>query len=65
MIIDVHTHIGDFRIPTDMDRKPMTPEALIRRLDEEGIDKAVLLPIGVSPESTSFPFLFSDPPDVI
>jgi len=58
MIIDVHTHVGDLRGPDSMKRKPVSWSSLLQRLDEEGIDKAVLLPIGCSPESISFPSLF-------
>lgn len=65
MIIDFHTHVGDHRSPESMDRLPVTWERLLRRLDEEGIDKAVLLPSGASPESLKAPFLFSEQPDVI
>jgi predicted TIM-barrel fold metal-dependent hydrolase len=58
MIIDFHTHVGDHRTPERMDRLPVTWEGLIERLDEEGIDKAVVLPSGVSPESIKAPSLF-------
>lgn len=57
MIIDFHTHVGDLRRPEDTHRLPVTWEELIGRLDEEGIDKAVLLPLGVSPESLQGPQL--------
>jgi predicted TIM-barrel fold metal-dependent hydrolase len=65
MIIDFHTHVGDHRTPERMDRLPVTWEGLIERLDEEGIDKAVVLPSGVSPESLKAPFLFSAQVDII
>jgi predicted TIM-barrel fold metal-dependent hydrolase len=65
MIIDFHTHVGDHRAPERMDRLPVTWENLIGRLDEEGIDKAVVLPSGVSPESLKAPFLFSQQVDII
>jgi predicted TIM-barrel fold metal-dependent hydrolase len=58
LIIDFHTHVGDHRTPERMDRLPVTWEGLIERLDEEGIDKAVVLPSGVSPESIKAPSLF-------
>jgi predicted TIM-barrel fold metal-dependent hydrolase len=48
-----------------MDRIPVTWETLLRRLDRQGIDRAVLLPLGVSPESTQAPFLFAPRPDVV
>lgn len=59
MIIDFHTHVGDHRTPERMDRLPVTWEGLIERLDQEGIDKAVVLPSGVSPESIKAPSLFA------
>jgi predicted TIM-barrel fold metal-dependent hydrolase len=65
MIIDFHTHVGDHRTPEGMDRLPITWEGLIERLDEEGIDKAVVLPSGVSPESLKAPFLFSPQVDIL
>ena len=65
MIIDIHTHIGDLRAPNQMDRKPVTTEDLIHRLDDEGIDKAIVLPLGASPESTNGPFWFTEQPDVV
>lgn len=55
MIIDFHTHVGDLRRPGETQHRPVTWEELIARLDEEGIDKAVLLPLGVSPESLQGP----------
>ncbi len=57
-MIDFHTHIGDLRRPDQLDRLPVTVEGLLRRLDEEGIERAVVLPLGLSPESTQGPFLF-------
>ena len=65
MIIDFHTHVGDHRTPERMERLPVTWKGLIERLDEEGIDKAVVLPSGVSPESMKAPFLFSPQVDII
>lgn len=65
MVIDFHAHVGDFRTPDRMDRIPLTWENLLRRLDREHIDKAVVLPLGVSPESTQAPFLFAPNPDII
>jgi len=65
MIIDFHTHVGDLRTPERMDRLPVTWEGLIERMNEEGIDKAVVLPLGVSPESLNGPFLFSPQVDII
>ena len=65
MIIDFHAHVGDFRTPDRMDRIPVTWDNLLRRLDRQGIDKAVVLPLGVSPESAQGPFLFAPNPDVV
>lgn len=65
MIVDFHTHFGDLRSPRAMERAPVRMERLIGRLDEEGIDWAVLLPTGASPESTRGPSLFSEHPDVV
>lgn len=65
MIIDMHTHIGDLRALSNMHRKPILIEDLIARLDEEGIDKAVLLPWPASPEGLQFPGLFQPQPDVL
>lgn len=51
MIIDMHAHIGDFRLSPDEPREPLTWENLLARLDEEGIDLAVVLPVyNASPE---------------
>lgn len=65
MIIDMHTHIGDLRSPGMLDRTPLTPENLIARLDDEGIDKAVVLPWPACPEAVVFPGLFDPQPDII
>ncbi len=65
MIIDFHTHVGDLRSPEKMDRSPVTWENLIERLDDEHIDRAVLLPLCITPESLQAPFLFSPQPDII
>lgn len=65
MIIDVHTHIGDLRALSNMGRKPITIDDLVARLDDEGIDKAVLLPWPASPEGLQFPGLFQPQPDML
>ena len=65
MIIDFHTHVGDLRTSERMDRLPVTWEGLIERLDEEGIDKAVVLPIMASPESMKGPALFQPQGDLL
>jgi uncharacterized protein len=65
MIIDMHTHVGDLRTPTTMDRTPITFESLIARLDDEGIDKAVLLPMGVNAEGVFFGSIFDRWPDTV
>jgi predicted TIM-barrel fold metal-dependent hydrolase len=51
MIIDFHIHVGDLRTAGDTERLPVTWENLIQRLDDEGIDKAVLLPLYTTPEN--------------
>ncbi len=65
MIIDFHTHVADLRLPDEMDRKPVTIKDLIQRLDEEGIDRAVLMPVNVSPEICQAPLFFSPKSDII
>lgn len=65
MIIDMHAHIGDLRQPASMHRKPVTIEDLIRRLDNEGISAAVLLPWPASPEGLQLPGLFQPQPDIL
>ncbi len=65
MIIDFHTHAVDLRLPDEMDRKPVTLKNLIKRMDEEGIDKAVLMPVNVSPEICQAPLFFSPGSDIL
>ena len=65
MIIDMHAHLGDHRTPANMHRQPITIEDLIARLDEQGIDWAVLLPWPPSPEGAQFPWLFQPQPDIV
>jgi len=61
MIIDAHAHVGDFRWSPADTRLPLTWDGLIRRLDDEGIDKAVLLPVyNASPELFPWGFLESE-----
>lgn len=62
MIIDMHTHVTD--LSHRQERESVTFENLIARLDDEGIDQAVLLPI-VSPETHKFPSLFIPQPDPV
>lgn len=60
MIIDFHAHVGDLRAPDTLATLlPLSGEDLVRRLDQEGIDRAVVLPMPPSPESLHFPALFS------
>lgn len=54
-MIDVHTHIGT----TWNGDAELTPEALLKWMDEHQIEKSVLLPL-VSPESSSF-LLLTEP----
>ena len=65
MIIDMHGHIGDLRTPNNLDRVPVTVENLIARLDDEGIDKAAVLPWPACPEAVEFPGLFSSEGDIV
>jgi hypothetical protein len=65
MIIDFHTHVGDLRPAGREDLLPVSWESLIRRLDEQGIDRAVFLPLGVSPEMLQGPFLFASQTDLM
>ncbi|MFA6716208.1 MAG: amidohydrolase family protein [Victivallales bacterium] len=56
MIIDIHAHITYGRFPefsTLLGRKPFTADILLKRMDMEGIDKSVLLPL-ISPECLDF-----------
>jgi len=64
-IIDMHAHLGDMRSPKLMHRIPLTVENLVQRLDEEGIDKAVVLPWPPCPEAVEFASLFSTEPDIV
>ncbi|MGI6206565.1 MAG: amidohydrolase family protein [Anaerolineae bacterium] len=55
MIIDVHAHVGDWRRTKDDSRVPMTWDLLLWRLDDEGLDRAVVLPaFGASPEGALY-----------
>ena len=65
MIIDSHTHVADLRFPDEIDREPVTFENLIQRMDEEGIDKAVVLPLNGSPEIIHAPLFFSKNSDIL
>ncbi|MGQ9540210.1 MAG: amidohydrolase family protein [Armatimonadota bacterium] len=65
MIIDMHTHVGDLRALSNMGRKPIVIDDLMARLDDEGIDKAVLLPWPASPEGLQFPGVFQPQPDIV
>lgn len=53
--IDVHTHIGT----TWNGNRELTPEGLLRWMDEHDVEKSVLLPL-TSPESSSF-LLLTEP----
>lgn len=64
MIIDFHTHVGDLRSPDEMNRIPVSFNNLINRLDDERIEKAVLLPVSVSPEIMQASLFFSNYSDI-
>ena len=56
MIIDVHTHITYHRFPEfvqKLNRKEFTAEILLKRMDMEGINKSVVLPL-TNPENTDY-----------
>ena len=57
MLIDIHTHITYNAFPelarTFLGRAPFTADVLLRRMDLEGIDRSVLLPLN-SPENMDF-----------
>ena len=57
MIIDIHTHIGRGAIK---DEPAVDEKELLKRMDELGIEKAVLLPRGISPECSFFHFTTED-----
>ncbi len=65
MIIDCHTHLGDLRRADALGRLPVTADSLLERLDEEGIDRAIVLPLWPNPEGIHFPYLFSEQPDML
>jgi len=51
MIIDMHLHIGNLNMRPEDNREPLTWENQLQRLDDEGIDLAVMLPVyNASPE---------------
>jgi len=52
MLIDIHTHV----INSWDEKKPFTPGALVKTMKRLGIDRFVLLPVGVSPETRYFYF---------
>jgi predicted TIM-barrel fold metal-dependent hydrolase len=56
MIIDIHTHITYENFPEFgrlLNRAPFTADILLKRMDMEGIDKSVLLPL-VHPECLDY-----------
>jgi len=65
LIIDFHTHVFDLRGPGDKEKRPVTWNDLIERLDEEGIERAVVLPLGISPEILLGPSLFGRGSDIL
>ncbi len=65
MIIDCHTHIADLRRAFALGRLPASLEALLERLDDEEIDRAIVLPLWPNPEGVHFPYLFSEQPDLV
>lgn len=55
MLIDFHTHVGQVW----NNHGELTPEGMLRWMDEHGVEKVVLLPLE-SPESSSFYILTRD-----
>jgi len=60
-VIDIHTHLGKWGMRKEVE---MTEGELLRRMDELGIEKAVILPLGMTPECFMFPFDTDDVLDV-
>jgi len=61
MFIDIHTHLGRW----GHRREPAMDEAeLLRQMDRLGIEKAVILPLGMTPECFMLPFDTDDVLDV-
>ncbi|MHB0877739.1 MAG: amidohydrolase family protein [Anaerolineae bacterium] len=59
MIIDFHLHVGNFRMTGREAREPMTWANQLARMDDEGIEKAVFLPVyNTSPEGMPFALLW-------
>jgi predicted TIM-barrel fold metal-dependent hydrolase len=58
--IDFHAHVGDFRSRLSDQPRPVTFDGIVRRLDEEGIDAAVLLPVYASPEAIYPSFILEE-----
>ena len=56
-MIDCHTHIVRWMHHQE---EELTEDKLLKRADELGIDRFVVLPIGASPESQTFPFSTED-----
>jgi uncharacterized protein len=52
-MIDIHTHLGRWGVPNEPE---VTEGELLRRMDELGIGKAVILPLGMTPEAFLLPF---------
>jgi len=61
MVIDMHAHVGDYRWSPAEERGPMSLEALVARMDDEGIDRAAVLPVyNASPEQLPWAYLAHD-----
>ena len=60
-MIDIHTHLGRWGFRKE---PPMDESELLRRMDELGIEKAVILPLGMTPECFMLPFDTDDVLDV-
>jgi len=56
-MIDIHTHLGRGVVK---DEPPVDEDELLRRMDELGLEQAVVLARGVSPECAFFHFTTED-----
>ncbi len=60
-MIDIHTHLGRWGYRKE---PPMDEAELLRRMDELGVAKAAILPLGMTPECFMLPFDTEDVLDV-
>jgi predicted TIM-barrel fold metal-dependent hydrolase len=65
VIIDMHAHIADLRTLDGLHHQPPSAASLVARLDDEGIDRAAVLPWSACSEAVTFPSLFTPHPDIV